>query len=44
MYGFFFFFQGEDGKRDGQESRWVGDVEKRQEGVRAGMEGMKGNN
>ena len=30
MYCFFFFFQAEDGIRDAQESRGLGDVYKRQ--------------
>ena len=30
VYGFFFFFQAEDGIRDAQESRGLGDVYKRQ--------------
>src|SRR5665254_15424 len=38
MDEFFFFFQAEDGIRDAQESRGLGDVYKRQAGNRGGAE------
>eukprot|EP00658_Telonema_sp_P-2_P005657 TRINITY_DN1212_c0_g2_i1.p1 TRINITY_DN1212_c0_g2~~TRINITY_DN1212_c0_g2_i1.p1 ORF type:complete len:504 (+),score=155.02 TRINITY_DN1212_c0_g2_i1:84-1595(+) len=38
FFFFFFFFQAEDGIRDAQESRGLGDVYKRQEGSKAGSE------